>query len=686
MAPRSRFSGLQRPRAHYRTSPRPPSRGLATCCGSTAGGTSWRGAADGAASQPWAGRPGSEAALAAAVSTSEDSVGAASAASDDSDAEAPPRPSTTERARQISEAALYAPEQGAARPRAGPEEAEASPLARDGRRKGSVSQEALEDFMEEQPVRALFAKLQGQHLIEKLDLWKRLVAERRELRLQIPRQLLTCCDACGIAPVGINNLRRFVMRERAGSTLVLSGQGITAASVRPLLDALCGTGAAAQHGSGHDIGELRETLDDAALAELVLEGNSLEAEGLGALAEALLARRWGVQSLRLDANTLREPAVLPLAALLRVTDKGRALTRLELGNNPLGDRGVAVLAQLLHSNAHLRHLGLSATGAQNHAGRELGAMLASNGYLLTLDLSFNMIRADAAKDLAAGLCDNVALESLNVAWNGLGDASCVAVLARAVQQGGLVSLDLAHNRVLRGGAILLAGSLAKTEGRLRRLVMDGNPITQAGARVLFKAAKEAARGQEFAIAISAEHCGLGIVDNAAFNPPPPPPPPRTKWTRHVPHPVLIGHDCRDPRHSTPRSRRATTRSTWPTRRRRVCWRHCSASWRTARGASWSARSRSRAARAPTRCSMARRSASSCLAGPLAKRSTPTRTRGRSRARVSCASRSPRSGSATRTTTLSTAGACRRCGRRWRTLMATRRGGWLRWRRSWAWTC
>ena len=480
------------------------------------------GAADGAASQPWAGRPGSEAALAAAVSTSEDSVGAASAASDDSDAEAPPRPSTTERARQISEAALYAPEQGAARPRAGPEEAEASPLARDGRRKGSVSQEALEDFMEEQPVRALFAKLQGQHLIEKLDLWKRLVAERRELRLQIPRQLLTCCDACGIAPVGINNLRRFVMRERAGSTLVLSGQGITAASVRPLLDALCGTGAAAQHGSGHDIGELRETLDDAALAELVLEGNSLEAEGLGALAEALLARRWGVQSLRLDANTLREPAVLPLAALLRVTDKGRALTRLELGNNPLGDRGVAVLAQLLHSNAHLRHLGLSATGAQNHAGRELGAMLASNGYLLTLDLSFNMIRADAAKDLAAGLCDNVALESLNVAWNGLGDASCVAVLARAVQQGGLVSLDLAHNRVLRGGAILLAGSLAKTEGRLRRLVMDGNPITQAGARVLFKAAKEAARGQEFAIAISAEHCGLGIVDNAAFNPPPPP--------------------------------------------------------------------------------------------------------------------------------------------------------------------
>ena len=29
---------------------------------------------------------------------------------------------------------------------------------------------------------------------------------------------------------------------------------------------------------------------------------------------------------------------------------------------------------------------------------------------------------------------------------------------------------------------------------------------------------------------------------AAPQPPPPPPPPRTKWTRRVPHPVLIGHD------------------------------------------------------------------------------------------------------------------------------------------------
>ena len=33
--------------------------------------------------------------------------------------------------------------------------------------------------------------------------------------------------------------------------------------------------------------------------------------------------------------------------------------------------------------------------------------------------------------------------------------------------------------------------------------------------------------------------GLRFPQGAAVNPPPPPP--RTKWTRSVPHPVLIGH-------------------------------------------------------------------------------------------------------------------------------------------------
>ena len=34
---------------------------------------------------------------------------------------------------------------------------------------------------------------------------------------------------------------------------------------------------------------------------------------------------------------------------------------------------------------------------------------------------------------------------------------------------------------------------------------------------------------------------LGTGTSTSQESPPPPPPPRTKWTRRVPHPVLIGH-------------------------------------------------------------------------------------------------------------------------------------------------
>ena len=56
--------------------------------------------------------------------------------------------------------------------------------------------------------------------------------------------------------------------------------------------------------------------------------------------------------------------------------------------------------------------------------------------------------------------------------------------------------------------------------------------------------------------------------------PVPPPPPRTKWTRRVPHPVLIGHAAFLPR--TNRTRRAPCRSRPTSSRAR--------SWRTARSA------------------------------------------------------------------------------------------------------
>ena len=62
----------------------------------------------------------------------------------------------------------------------------------------------------------------------------------------------------------------------------------------------------------------------------------------------------------------------------------------------------------------------------------------------------------------------------------------------------------------------------------------------AGAEGAVPAAEVAARARAFEEAYA-------TFPHAGFAPPPPPPPPRTKWTRLVRHPVLIGHAASPPR-------------------------------------------------------------------------------------------------------------------------------------------
>jgi hypothetical protein len=70
--------------------------------------------------------------------------------------------------------------------------------------------------------------------------------------------------------------------------------------------------------------------------------------------------------------------------------------------------------------------------------------------------------------------------------------------------------------------------------------------TQAAAKKLKTKAPAAAQGENAAAGAGAAKA-LKVPTEAEVMAadllPPPPPPPRTKWTRRVPHPVLIGHDC-----------------------------------------------------------------------------------------------------------------------------------------------
>ena len=100
-------------------------------------------------------------------------------------------------------------------------------------------------------------------------------------------------------------------------------------------------------------------------------------------------------------------------------------------------------------------------------------------------------------------------------------------------------------------------------GRLARpLQLEGFPdfpeeeraAAEAEARRAFDAALaldpahfDALAGRGMALRRARDAAGARAAYEAAARarpvppPPPPPPPPRTKWTRRVPHPVLIGH-------------------------------------------------------------------------------------------------------------------------------------------------
>ena len=104
---------------------------------------------------------------------------------------------------------------------------------------------------------------------------------------------------------------------------------------------------------------------------------------------------------------------------------------------------------------------------------------------------------------------------------------------------------------------------ARAEGALTAVAeagtrLAGEPGRRDGAAPSVLAALEAAQEAEMAALVEALRGGEGAplgalgrrklcaaarlgVEPPPFPPPPPSPAPRTKWTRRVPHPVLIGH-------------------------------------------------------------------------------------------------------------------------------------------------
>jgi Ran GTPase-activating protein (RanGAP) involved in mRNA processing and transport len=249
-------------------------------------------------------------------------------------------------------------------------------------------------------------------------------------------------------------------------------------------------------------------LQEVRFVDCQFTGNSLEL-----LCNGLAETRSPLQRLYLVNTDIGSERVIHLAKLLQ--KKNSSLRELFLGENELGDEGVALLtAGVLESTSlrllDLRSNGITSTGAMslqgiitrspfvltlnlgnNILGNQGAAALArglaqSSCVLQTLDLSDNAIEEAGASALASMLRYNVSLEDLNLSFNAIGDDGAHSLAAALKRNTTLRCLKLRRSALTNKGARNFAENLPRMRG-LKELTLNKNSIDTAGLSALLDA-------------------------------------------------------------------------------------------------------------------------------------------------------------------------------------------------------
>jgi hypothetical protein len=386
------------------------------------------------------------------------------------------------------------------------------------------------ELPQDHPVIRIFASTMGRSKLLYFSIWKAWDEARRIERTKLRDQYVSNCQCARLTPVGVQPLHRYMhASSKTNSALLLSRQCFSKTTIACLFQALIGVNVDelsffhSKHSGCFpgwvNINELRENLGDHAMTEIDLSFNDLQCEGACILRDALLVNSsWKLTSLRLDAVDLREEGCLALIPLLTANPCEIALKQLSIAKNGIGDSGVASLVDVLGYNIQLASLNISNNSCSFKTAKALHHMLSVNYALTELDCSYNMIRGPGAVLLAQGLQDNSGLTDINLAWNGFGDSEPCDYLGAALESSSLKVVDLSYNRIGQNQALILASYLEDCPN-VRKLVLDGNMLTQAGARMILQATKTAAGEEaEFFADVSMLNCGIGIVDHSAFDP------------------------------------------------------------------------------------------------------------------------------------------------------------------------
>lgn len=228
------------------------------------------------------------------------------------------------------------------------------------------------------------------------------------------------------------------------------------------------------------------------LTRIDLSDNALGEKGVRACFGLLLEQE-NLQHVYFCNNGISAAAAAVIAdevLLYRGPETPTKLETFHFYNNMSGDGGAIALAKLLPLSPALRNLRFSATRAQRAGSLEFAKALSSLHNLERIDLSDNTFKAEGGVAIAAALKQQKNLVEVNLRDASIEDAGMTAI-AKALSgstAASITSLDVSGNDLTADSMRVLAQAVRKFTN-LRVLQVEENEIGSRGVKALAKAIK-----------------------------------------------------------------------------------------------------------------------------------------------------------------------------------------------------
>lgn len=219
------------------------------------------------------------------------------------------------------------------------------------------------------------------------------------------------------------------------------------------------------------------------LKELGLSNNDLGEDGARVLCQGLAASACPLESLRLEGCGLTAANCQDLCGIVAAK---ASLRELQLGNNQLGDAGIAALCPgLLGPGSRLKTLWLWECGFSAGGCRDLCRVLRAKESLKELSVAGNEVGDEGVRLL----CESVGepgcrLESLWMKSCNLTAACCPHVGAMLARSRSLQELQMSNNKLGDAGMEALCQGLSQPGATLRMLSLGDCEVTDQGCTTL----------------------------------------------------------------------------------------------------------------------------------------------------------------------------------------------------------